>query len=41
MFNCKLPSGITFNCNEQLWMIEELVVVQLREVWDRIPSALL
>jgi hypothetical protein len=37
----KLPTGIIFKCNEKGWMIEELMVEWLKEVWLRRPGALL
>jgi hypothetical protein len=37
----KLPTGVTFKCNEKGWMMEELVVEWLKEVWRRRPGALL
>jgi hypothetical protein len=36
----KLPTGITFKCNEKGWKMEELMVEWLKEVWHRRPGAL-
>jgi hypothetical protein len=37
----KLSTGIIFTCNEEGWMMEELIVKWLREVWHSRPDALL
>jgi hypothetical protein len=37
----KLPTGIIFKYNEKGWMTEEFMIEWLREVWHRIPGALL
>jgi hypothetical protein len=37
----KLPTGITFKCSENGWMMEELMVKWQKEVWHRRPGALL
>jgi hypothetical protein len=37
----ELPTGIIFKCNEQGWMMEELTVEWLKEVWHKRPDALL
>jgi hypothetical protein len=37
----KLPTGIIFKCNKKGWMMEELMVEWLKEVWHRRPGALL
>jgi hypothetical protein len=37
----KLPTGNIFNCNEKGWVMEELMVEWLKEVWHRRPGALL
>jgi hypothetical protein len=36
----KLPTGIIFKYNEKGWMMEELMVEWLKEVWHRRPGAL-
>jgi hypothetical protein len=37
----KLPTGIIVKCNEKGWMMEELMVKWLKEVWHRRPGVLL
>jgi hypothetical protein len=37
----KLPTGIIFKCNKKGWMMEELMVKWLKEVWHRRLGALL
>jgi hypothetical protein len=37
----KLPAGIIFKCDGEWWMMEELMVKWLTEVWQKKPRAFL